>query len=126
MLPPAPAVICDIGGGYGEYAFWLSSLGYEVYLYDISEKNIEMAYELSKEYPCKLKGYSTACMAFLSQKLLDEGWKYCGLYADCAYPYSNKVNQRFKYIDKTTKLYQNQSDCYSYFFSKFCFWLLCQ
>lgn len=47
MLPPAPAVIYDIGGGYGEYSFWLSSLGYEVYLYDISEKNIEIARELS-------------------------------------------------------------------------------
>ena len=33
-LPSPPAVIYDIGGGYGEYAFWLTSLGYEVYLYD--------------------------------------------------------------------------------------------
>lgn len=54
-LPPAPAAIYDIGGGYGEYSFWLASLGYEVYLFDISEKNIEMAHEISKEYPCELK-----------------------------------------------------------------------
>ena len=35
-LPSPPAVIYDIGGGYGEYAFWLTSLGYEVYLYDMA------------------------------------------------------------------------------------------
>ena len=39
-LPSPPAVIYDIGGGYGEYAFWLTSLGYEVYLYDIAEEKI--------------------------------------------------------------------------------------
>lgn len=59
-LPPTPAVIYDIGGGYGEYSFWLASLGYEVYLYDISKKNIEMAEELSKEYPYKLKAMEVA------------------------------------------------------------------
>lgn len=48
-LPPAPAVIYDIGGGYGEYAYWLTQLGYKVYLYDISEKNIEMAFEFGEE-----------------------------------------------------------------------------
>lgn len=60
MLPSAPAVIYDIGGGYGEYSFWLSSLGYEVYLYDISEKNIEIAIELSMGYQCKLKTMEVA------------------------------------------------------------------
>lgn len=54
-LPPAPAVIYDIGGGYGEYSYWLSSLGYEVYLYDIAEKNIEMSCELGKERGLTLK-----------------------------------------------------------------------
>lgn len=48
-LPPAPAVIYDIGGGYGEYACWLAKLGYEVYLYDIAERNIKMARELEAE-----------------------------------------------------------------------------
>lgn len=37
-LPPPPAVIYDIGGGYGEYSFWLTALGYEVYLYDIGKR----------------------------------------------------------------------------------------
>lgn len=55
MLPPAPAVIYDIGGGYGEYAYWLSSLGYEVYLYDIAEGNIRLAHELGEELHLSLK-----------------------------------------------------------------------
>jgi ubiquinone/menaquinone biosynthesis C-methylase UbiE len=50
FMPPPPAVVYDIGGGYGEYAFWLSSFGYDVSLYDISEKNIEMAMEFSQEF----------------------------------------------------------------------------
>lgn len=54
-LPPAPAVIYDIGGGYGEYAFWLASRGYEVYLYDIAEGNIRMARALGEELGVSLK-----------------------------------------------------------------------
>lgn len=50
-LPKPPAIIYDIGGAYGEYAWWLSSLGYEVHLFDLSETNIEMSTELSSEYP---------------------------------------------------------------------------
>lgn len=50
-LPPPPAVIYDIGGGYGEYAWFLTSLGYEVHLFDLSETNIRMSGELAAEYP---------------------------------------------------------------------------
>ena len=50
-LPKPPAVIYDIGGGYGEYAWWLTSLGYDVHLFDISETNIKMSEELANEYP---------------------------------------------------------------------------
>lgn len=50
-LPKPPAVIYDIGGAYGEYSWWLSSLGYEVHLFDLSETNIKMSKELSDEYP---------------------------------------------------------------------------
>lgn len=49
-LPKPPAVIYDIGGGYGEYSWWLASLGYEVHLFDISETNIEMSEKLSSSY----------------------------------------------------------------------------
>lgn len=50
-LPKPPAVIHDIGGAYGEYSWWLSSLGYEVHLFDLSETNIKMSEELAVEYP---------------------------------------------------------------------------
>lgn len=50
-LPKSPAVIYDIGTAYGEYSWWLSSLGYEVHLFDLSETNIKMSEELSVEYP---------------------------------------------------------------------------
>ncbi|PKM63272.1 MAG: hypothetical protein CVU97_01235 [Firmicutes bacterium HGW-Firmicutes-21] len=43
------------------------------------------------------KSYSTACVASLSQKLINEGWKYCALYADCANEYSNKVYRSIGY-----------------------------
>ena len=50
-LPKPPAVIYDIGGAYGEYAWWLASLGYEVSLFDLSETNIAMSADLAAEYP---------------------------------------------------------------------------
>lgn len=50
-LPKAPAVIYDIGGAYGEYSWWLASLGYEVHLFDLAETNIKMSTELAHEYP---------------------------------------------------------------------------
>ena len=50
-LPQKPSVIYDIGGGYGEYSWWLASLGHNVSLYDISEKNIEMANDMASNYP---------------------------------------------------------------------------
>ena len=49
-LPKPPAVIYDIGGAYGEYSWWLASLGYEVHLFDLSETNIAMSAELAEEY----------------------------------------------------------------------------
>ena len=55
-LPKPPAVIYDIGGAYGEYSWWLASLGYEVHLFDLSETNIRLSGELAKEY----KGVSLA------------------------------------------------------------------
>ena len=50
-LPKPPAVIYDIGGAYGEYAWWLASLGYEVHLFDLSTTNIAMSAELAAEHP---------------------------------------------------------------------------
>ena len=47
-LPPPPAVIYDIGGAYGEYAFFLAEHGYEVHLFDLAEAHIRMAQESGK------------------------------------------------------------------------------
>lgn len=62
-LPAPPAVIYDIGGGYGEYAWWLASLGYEVHLFDLSETNIRMSAELAAEYPNTRLASATVCDA---------------------------------------------------------------
>ena len=60
-IPKTPVTIYDIGGGYGEYSWWLASLGHNVYLYDISKKNIEMAKEMINEYSgCMLKTMEVA------------------------------------------------------------------
>jgi SAM-dependent methyltransferase len=45
-LPPAPAVIYDIGGATGIYSFWLAELGYEVHLQELSPANVDRAREL--------------------------------------------------------------------------------
>jgi ubiquinone/menaquinone biosynthesis C-methylase UbiE len=42
-LPPAPAVILDVGGGAGAYAFPLAQQGYEVHLIDPVELHLEQA-----------------------------------------------------------------------------------
>lgn len=62
-LPKPPAVILDIGGGYGEYAWWLASLGYEVHLFDLSETNIRMSAELAEEYPGAHLAEASVCDA---------------------------------------------------------------
>ena len=62
-LPPPPAVIYDIGGAYGEYAWWLALRGYEVHLFDLSETNIAMSAELADEYPGTCLAAATVCDA---------------------------------------------------------------
>ena len=48
-LPPAPAVILDIGGGAGVYAFWLAERGYHVHLVDGSPRHIAQAEEVAQK-----------------------------------------------------------------------------
>jgi ubiquinone/menaquinone biosynthesis C-methylase UbiE len=43
FLPPAPAIVMDVGGGTGIHAFWLAGQGYEVHLLDIVLNHIEDA-----------------------------------------------------------------------------------
>lgn len=43
------------------------------------------------------RGYASACVAALSQHLLDEGWQFCCLFTDLANPTSNSIYQRIGY-----------------------------
>src|SRR5579871_1349158 len=43
FLPPPPAVVLDIGGGTGIYAFTLARMGYRVHLIDPVELHLEQA-----------------------------------------------------------------------------------
>ncbi len=43
------------------------------------------------------RGYATSCVAALSQKLLDDGYKFCTLYTDLANPTSNSIYKRIGY-----------------------------
>jgi hypothetical protein len=42
-------------------------------------------------------GYASACVAALSQQLLDQGYKFCSLFTDLANPTSNKIYNRIGY-----------------------------
>jgi SAM-dependent methyltransferase len=41
--PPAPAVVLDVGGAAGVYAFWLADRGYEVSLLDATPRLVDVA-----------------------------------------------------------------------------------
>ena len=43
------------------------------------------------------QGYASACVAALSQKLLDKGYKFCFLFTDLSNPTSNKIYQDIGY-----------------------------
>ena len=44
------------------------------------------------------RGYATACVAALSQKLLNDGFDYCYLFTDLANPISNSIYQKIGYF----------------------------
>ena len=47
------------------------------------------------EHRCR--GYASACVAALSQHLLDAGWEFCTLFTDLANPTSNSIYQKIGY-----------------------------
>ena len=51
FLPPAPAVVHDVGGGAGVYALWLAERGYTVNLLDAVPLHIDQAKEASARQP---------------------------------------------------------------------------
>lgn len=42
-------------------------------------------------------GYASACVAALSQHLLDSGWQFCNLFTDLTNPTSNSIYQKIGY-----------------------------
>jgi SAM-dependent methyltransferase len=52
--PQAPAVILDVGGAAGAYAFWLAEHGYDVRLYDAVPRLIEVARQRNDRAPAAL------------------------------------------------------------------------
>jgi ubiquinone/menaquinone biosynthesis C-methylase UbiE len=51
FVPPAPAVVLDVGGGPGAYALWLAALGYAVHLVDALPLHVELARQASAAQP---------------------------------------------------------------------------
>jgi uncharacterized protein len=43
------------------------------------------------------KGYASACVAALSQRLLDRGWRYCLIFADRSNVTTNRIYSRLGY-----------------------------
>jgi SAM-dependent methyltransferase len=50
-LPPAPAVVADVGGGPGAYALWLASLGHHVVHRDLMPLHVEQLREAAAGDP---------------------------------------------------------------------------
>jgi ubiquinone/menaquinone biosynthesis C-methylase UbiE len=48
-LPPMPARILDVGGGPGRYSIALAQRGYEVTLFDLSQRCLELAKQKARE-----------------------------------------------------------------------------
>ena len=51
FLPPAPAVVADIGGGPGRYAFWLAAMGYQVHHRDVVALHVAQLEEQRGDLP---------------------------------------------------------------------------
>jgi SAM-dependent methyltransferase len=52
--PTPPAVVLDVGGAAGVYAFWLAELGYEVHLLDATPRLIDVARQRNERAPSPL------------------------------------------------------------------------
>jgi len=53
------------------------------------------------------KGYASAVVASLSQKMLDQGKRFCVLYTDLANPTSNKIYQKIGYREVAASMHFN-------------------
>jgi len=53
-LPPPPAVVLDVGGAAGAYAFWLADREFEVHLLDATPRLVEVARQRNEGATSKL------------------------------------------------------------------------
>ena len=58
--PEAPAVVLDIGGAAGAYAFWLAERGYDVRLLDAAPRLVEVARQRNQHAEHRLRSCSVA------------------------------------------------------------------
>jgi ubiquinone/menaquinone biosynthesis C-methylase UbiE len=58
--PEPPAVVLDVGGAAGAYAFWLAERGYEVHLVDAVPRLIEVARDRNEHATRRLESYRVA------------------------------------------------------------------
>lgn len=58
--PPPPAVVADIGGGFGPYAYWLAERGYMVHLVDATPLHIQQASEAAASHTARLASLTVA------------------------------------------------------------------
>jgi ubiquinone/menaquinone biosynthesis C-methylase UbiE len=72
-LPPAPAVLLDVGGGAGVHAFPLAEVGYRVHLLDPIEFHLEQARDHSNKALVKLASIAlgNACSLAVGSGVID-------------------------------------------------------
>ncbi len=66
-LPPPPARILDCGSGPGRYAIELARLGYEITLFDLSKKELDLARRAATEAGVEMAGYEVGSALDLSR-----------------------------------------------------------
>jgi ubiquinone/menaquinone biosynthesis C-methylase UbiE len=67
-LPPAPAVVLDVGGAAGAYSYWLAGRGYEVHLVDPVSRHIRQAREAAASQRAELASASVGDARSLGRK----------------------------------------------------------
>jgi ubiquinone/menaquinone biosynthesis C-methylase UbiE len=72
-LPPAPAVLLDVGGGAGVHAFPLAEMGYRVHLLDPIKLHLEQARDHADKAPARLASITlgNACSLAVASGVID-------------------------------------------------------